>query len=129
MPTELPTDYGDFLVACVEMVGRVGASGFELRYDDNEGEGKVVWMALTEFKRKSPLKGIKVVNTITEVAAGLTPEQAAFRLLETLVDGGQCQHCRRPTGITSDWDEMPAGKSICWYQYDPELKRFRRGCG
>jgi hypothetical protein len=25
-------------------------------------------------------------------------------------------------------DSMPLNESVCWYQWDPEMKTFRRGC-
>lgn len=108
----------DLFLACVDMVPRLGATSFELRYSEPEHAGSpTVWIAIAEFGRRRH-----------EVAAALDPATAAFRLLEVLVDGGQCTHCKRPTGITEDFTPQLAERFVCWYQYDPELKRFRRGC-
>ena len=64
-----------------------------------------------------------------EVAAAANPVRAALRLCEQLVDGGMCTHCNRPAGLEPDSiDAMPLNDLVCWYQYDPELKTFRRGC-
>lgn len=105
--------------ASISMIGRLGAADWQLRYQDDEQP--VVWMALASFERDG--------GVVHEVAAALNPERAAFRLLELLVDGGQCQHCQRPTGVTDDFaGEMLADELVCWYRFDPELKTFRRGC-
>ncbi len=57
------------------------------------------------------------------------PLRAALRLLDQLIDGGQCLHCKRPTGVSETFDgAMPLDDLLCWYRYDPELKTFRRGC-
>lgn len=105
----------DMVLACADLVRRTGASAFQIRYSDDEQP--VVWMAVAEYPGQK-----------REVAAGFTPVKAMFRLLEALVDGGQCKHCSRPTGVSEDFTTMPAGDLVCWYQYDPELKTFRRGC-
>ena len=119
----------DFLTACVDMVGRMGAEGWQLRFHDDEKP--VVWIALATFVGR--LDNVfstegPVVHKRHECAAGLSPQAAAFRLLETLVDGGQCMHCKKRTGITEELDDMPMSQQVCWYQYDPELKTFRRSC-
>jgi len=98
----------------VEMVGRTGSEFFQCRYSDDEQP--VVWMAVGKW------------GETYEVGAGMSPVRAVMRLLETVVDGGTCQHCGKPTGFTEDFDDMPMDKLVCWYQYDPELKKLRRGC-
>lgn len=103
-----------FLVACTQMAGRTGATALQLRYSDDERP--VVWMAVVEH------------GGHYAVGAGLHPEKALMEVLEELVDGGTCQHCQRPTAITRDFDEQLLEAVFCWYQYDPELKTFRRGC-
>ena len=105
----------DMLTAAVDMVGRTGAAQFQLRYSDDEPP--TVWMAIAQW------------GEAWEVGAAIDPAQAAVRLLETVVDGGWCTHCERPSGITADFGPMPLPGAVCWYQYDPELKTFRRGCG
>jgi len=105
--------------AAVALLPRLGCSNFELRYSEPEIEGSpIVWVAIATF-----------ASAPHQVGAGLQPASACYKLLEQLVDGGHCLHCRRPTGISDDFTAaMPASQQICWYQYDPELKRFRRGC-
>jgi hypothetical protein len=103
-------------LAGVDMVQRSGASSFEIRYsDDNE---PTVWMAVASFS-----------DNRWDAAAGHTPTHAVLRLLDQLIDGGMCTHCNRPTGITEDWrGDMPMAEVFCWYRYDPETEKFRRGC-
>lgn len=108
-------DGADVLTACVGLFPRLGASSFESRYSDDEEP--VVWMALAHFPTGK-----------FEVDAARSPQLAAWRLAERLVDGGHCMHCHRPTGITLDIGQQLAPQLVCWYQYDPELKRFRRSC-
>jgi len=133
-PQKPPDAYGDFIAACTEMIGRIGAHAFELRYSEPdegmEDDSPVVWIAIATFHggvKKTPLGDVPF-PTHTEAAGALLPSQAAFRLLEILVDGGTCTHCQRPTGISETIGEMPANNAFCWYQYDPELKTFRRSC-
>jgi hypothetical protein len=104
----------EMMLACVDMVGRTGSEIFQSRYSDDEDP--VVWMAVGKWGDRY------------EVGAATNPVTAAIRLLETVVDGGQCQNCGKPTGITEDFDDMPLDKMVCWYQYDPEMKKFRAGC-
>jgi hypothetical protein len=102
------------MIAAVELIGRTGAGEFQLRYSDDEKP--VVWMAVAKY------------GDHYEAAASVDPMQAVFRLCETLVDGGTCAHCGRPTGIADSLGRMPLDELVCWYQYDPELETFRRGC-
>lgn len=102
--------------AALDLIGRTGADEFQIRYSDEDEP--VIWMAYASYKEKGG-----------EVAASLNPVIAVLRLAETLVDGGTCVHCKKPSGLDVDSiDVMPADEFICWYQFDPELKTFRRGC-
>lgn len=120
----------DHFGACVDLIGRTGAKNFLIRFDepDEPDEGPTVWIAMACYERVSPLKH-KTKTTVWEVGAGMTPPTAAMRLCDQLIDGGQCTHCHRPTGVSENWEtRMPADSMICWYVYDPERKTFRRGC-
>jgi hypothetical protein len=115
LPGGLLTQKGqDVLLAAVEMIGHTGAEFTQVRYCNEEEP--TVWNVVGKWGDRY------------EVGAGMDPVKAALRLLDTVVDGGECQHCHRPTGITEGFDEMPLDKLVCWYQFDPELKKFRRGC-
>lgn len=109
-----PTDDPRF-VASVDMLGRTGATSFQIRYDDEQDP--VVWVAVAQW------------GAVFECAAGMNPLKAVLRLLEHVVDGGKCTHCRRPTAVSDDWTAtMPLGDVFCWYIFDPEVKTFRRSC-
>lgn len=111
-------------MACIDLIRRTGAESIQIRYSDDEKP--TVWMVVAAYKarkdRNSP------TMTVHQVAAALSPDQAALRLAELLGDGGMCLHCKKPTGVSDTFDKMPLGSRVCWYQYDPELKKFRRGC-
>jgi hypothetical protein len=101
-------------VPAVDMLGRTGADEFQIRFCD---EGRpVIWMAAARWGKR------------WEAAAAMDPVLAVFRLCDEVVDGGICTHCKRPTGFAPDLDAMPLDKLVCWYQFDPELTTFRRGC-
>jgi hypothetical protein len=115
------------LLAGVDMIRRTGARTIQIRYSDDEEP--TVWMAVCEHRM---LDGMPVPQggiSHFDAAAGMTPRRAVLRLLDQLIDGGMCQHCKRPTGVTEDFEgEMPLSDAFCWYRYDPELATFRRGC-
>ena len=111
--------------AAVALLGRTGADHFEIRYCE-ESE-PVVWIAAAHWPDR-PEVGMP---DHYEVAGGLTPWRAMFRLCEAVMDGGVCRHCGRPTMV----DDKPADSSlaameavVCSYRYDPELDTFRRAC-
>lgn len=124
------------LTAAVGMIGRTGATQVQIRYSDDEQP--VVWFLVAAYKSAetrvrsrsgNPAKRSGLPEMVYESASANDPIEASYRLLERLMDGGFCTHCKRPTGVNRDWqDEMPANKLICWYVYDPENKTFRRSC-
>lgn len=106
----------DRMNAALEFVRRTGAESIGIRYQDDDAP--VVWIAVAGY-----------VDDRWETDAALSPFRAVLRLCERLADGGQCTHCGRPTGLDPDTlDTMPMSHLVCWYQFDPELKVFRRGC-
>lgn len=113
MTEQPPLDDRD--LAAIKLIGRTGAKEFTIRFCA-EAE-PIVWMALADYP-----------DGKHAVAAALTPSSAIMHLCDELVDGGSCMHCNRPTGFTPDLGTMPMDDFFCWYQWDPELKTFRRGC-
>lgn len=114
MPSD-PSFDDDRFKATVDLIRRAGARSFEIRYSDDNIP--TVWMAIAGFGEN------------WEAGAALNPLMAAWRLAESLLDGGICKHCSKPTGISNDWTgEMPLKGMICWYVYDPEVKKYRRSC-
>jgi len=108
--------------AAVKFIRRTGAKSVDIRYSDDEDP--TVWFVVAKFDG-SNVTGIEGV----EVDAGFSPLRAILRLCERLADGGLCRHCERRLGLVTDTlARMPMDDVICWYQYDPELKVFRRGC-
>lgn len=119
MPIDTQPPLDARLLAGVDMLRRTGAADFQLRYSDDVQP--VVWMAIATWQRDGRL--------VQEVGAALDPLCAVLRLCEEVIDGGHCQHCQRATGFEPDSiEDMPGDDTLCWYQWDPELKTFRRGC-
>lgn len=113
---DIPQEQQDKLMAAIDFVRRTGAMSVELRFQDDDKP--VIWMAVAAYP-----------NGVHEVDASLSPIRAALRLCERLADGGQCTHCGKPSGLDPNtYDTMPMSNIVCWYQYDPETKKFRRGC-
>lgn len=102
-------------VAAINLIGRTGATSWQIRYSDDRAP--IVWVTIAEYPGER-----------FETASALNPLTALLRLCDQLVDGGQCLHCKRPTGFDSNFGSMPLSDLICWYQYDPGRKEFIRGC-
>jgi hypothetical protein len=118
------------LVAAVDLVGRTGAADVQIRYSDDEQP--VVWFAVARFHtgpEGRPHRGTGEPDR-WETAAGRDPTEAVLRLCERLVDGGQCQHCKKPAMFHADLDTNPTPLDplFCSYEWDPELETFRRSC-
>lgn len=109
-----PVSGDDRMTAAVDLIGRTGAAEFQLRYSDDEQP--VIWMAAARWKDR------------WEAAGAMSPQRAVFRLAETAIDGGTCQHCGRPSGFEPSGDPMPLDNLVCWYQYDPGARKFAKGC-
>lgn len=116
--------------AALDLLRRTGAQSFQIRYQDDEQP--VVWMAVVEHlvgPDRRPVPASEGGAMVWEVDAGHTPLEAVLRLCARLVDGGYCVHCHRGTAFAETHDETTfADELICWTQYDPELKTFRRAC-
>lgn len=106
--------HDDVLMAMIDLIARTGANDYRIQYDD--AMVPVVWAAVCRHE------------TTWSIGGGFDPQEATYRLLEQLVDGGMCTNCKRPTGVTLEVGSMPMEDTVCWYQYDPELKTMRRGC-
>lgn len=103
------------LLACIDLIGRTGAEGFQMRFSDEPDP--VIWIAVAEWKQ------------IHECGSGLNPLVAATRLIERAINGGLCAHCGKTCGASFDWErKQPLDDFICWFVYDPETAKFRRSC-
>lgn len=116
LPNESP-----MLLEAVKVIGHTGATQFAVRWSDGDNDDDpIVWIALSSHERDG--------GPYWSTAAAFSPEMAAYRLAEKLVDGGLCVHCARPSAMTLEIQEQPMEQLICWLQWDPELSVFRRGC-
>ena len=65
--------------------------------------------------------------------AGADPIEALLRLAESGLDGYECAHCGRPTGVdtasANGSTPMAVFESYCWIFYEHDLDRFIRTCG
>ena len=117
-------------IAAVQMLERTGSSEFQLRYSDDEQP--TVWIAVAQWHMKDgrPVHRSRDGAQVRyECAAAIGPIEAVFRLCSQVMDGGTCEHCGRPSGFSEDvGGTMPLEGYVCWYEWDPELQTFRRGC-
>ena len=106
------------LTAALDLLGHTGAAEVKIWYCDEE-KPPLVWVCAARWAR---------YGGRWELAAATHPLAAVFRLCDQVIDGGECTHCHRPTGFSPDLDPLPLDALVCWYQWDPELSEFRRGC-
>lgn len=105
----------DRIKAAVDLIGHTGADEFQIRYSP-EDEPPITWTAIARWRDH------------WECAAAMNPLDAVFRLCDQVIDGGICQHCKKPSGFEPSMDPMPLNQFVCWYQWDPSTKSFKRGC-
>jgi hypothetical protein len=114
-------------IAAINLIRRNGAREIQLRYD--EEQTPIVWVAVAGF---SIINGVPTGrgNINAHQAGGaLDPLQAIFALCRACLDRrGLCVHCGRNTMFDETFDPQPLEDLYCWYQWDPEMKTFRRGC-
>lgn len=117
--------FSDRLPPLVALIGRTGAKDYRIEYTD-EANGPVVWVAVVTFKQHGSSRPAIVC------AADVDPTRATYELAAKLVDGGTCRHCRRLSAV--ERLDAPIGEdpvladALCWYQWDPELRTYRRSC-
>lgn len=112
----------------IALLGRTGALSFAIRYQDDEEP--TVWLAIASYNVKNG-RPAPEGTPYWEVDAGHDPTEAVLRLCARMIDGGQCAHCHRPSGFHDDITaptNTVLDQALCWYQWDPELATFRRGC-
>lgn len=106
--------HADLLTAAVDLIRRTGAGSVTVGWSDDHDPP--VWFAVASYPHGH------------EAGGAMTPLKAVLRLLDRLIDGGECAHCHRPAGVVVEPGPVLFAEAICWYQYDPERKTFRRGC-
>jgi hypothetical protein len=113
-------------LAAVDAIARTGAKNYEIRWC--EEQEPTVWFAISTH--------ISEGEERQSVYAGFHPIEATIGLAEKLIDGSICAHCLKMTIFEPDWTAPRLGEFRiggmdvlhCTYQYDPELKKFRRSC-
>lgn len=113
-------------IPAIDMIRRTGAKEVQIRFSDDESP--TVWMVVAGYTWRDGKPRAQGKVNRHAVGAGLDPLSAAFSLLDDTLDGGRCEHCHRVTGFEPTIDPMPLADHVCWYQWDPEMKTFRRGC-
>lgn len=118
------------LTASIDMVRRCGALSVQVRWSDDPPP--TVWLCVVELKlnmQNRPVPRDQVGRKTHVVEASLLPWEAAFKLAESLVDGGRCQHCGRPAGVLRPGSRVPPrSRPICWYRMPQGGKEFVRDC-
>lgn len=114
-------------IAAIELVRRNGAREIQLRYDDEQKP--IVWVAVAGFSIiNGKPSGTGKINA-HQVGCGLDPLSSLFGLCHACLDRrGVCNHCQRNTMFDEKFSPQPLEAFYCWYQWDPEVKTFRRGC-
>ena len=115
-------------IAAIELIRRNGAREIQLRYDDEQNP--IVWVAVAGFAiiNGKPSLGRGKINA-HQAGGGLNPLLAIFALCRACLDRrGLCVHCGKNTMFDETFEPQPLEDFYCWYQWDPELKTFRRGC-
>jgi len=117
---------GEKFTAAIDAVRRTGAKQVQIRVDEEQDPH--VWVVVSGHATRGgrPVSTGKV-NAWTPAAA-LDPLRAMLKLAADLYDGGQCAHCLRPAGFDEGFGQMPLADHVCWVQWDPEMKVFRRAC-
>jgi hypothetical protein len=83
--------HGDAIVACADLVGRAGASGFEIGYTrDDVPTEEAGWYAHASYK------GARIM-----VDERRSPSEAALALAERLLRGAACR-CGEPVSMADD---------------------------
>lgn len=128
-----PTIKDPKLGAAIELLERTGAGSVDIRWSDEQEP--IVWFVVATWFVNDANVPVRrdsehVVGRRWDTAAGRGPVEALLRLLERVVDGGQCRHCRRPTIFHADLDTNPTPLDplFCSYEWDPELSVYRRSC-
>lgn len=115
--------------AGMSLLRRTGAAEIQVRWSDDEEP--IVWFAVARY-RLDENRRPRSTGDINgwETAAGHDPLEAVLRLCQEAVDGGTCRHCGRPSMFHAELDEVPTilDPMFCMYEWDPEMKVFRRGC-
>lgn len=114
-------------VGAIDLVRRNGAREVQLRYD--EEQNPIVWVATAGFSIINGKPSSRGKINAYQAGGGLDPLLALFALCRACLDRqGYCRHCNRNTMFDETFEPQPLEDFYCWYQWDPEMQTFRRGC-
>lgn len=114
-------------IAAIEFLRRNGAREFQMRYD--EEQEPIVWVAVAGYSIINGKPSARGKINGHAAGSGMDPLSAIFGLLHNSLDRkGRCTHCGRTTMFDEGFESQVLEDVFCWYQWDPELKTFRRGC-
>jgi hypothetical protein len=114
-------------IGAIELIRRVGAREIQLRYD--EEQHPIVWVCTAAFSIINGKPSGRGKINAHQASGGLDPLRAIFALCHICLDRqGVCLHCGRNTMFDENFSPQPLENFYCWYQWDPEMKTFRRGC-
>lgn len=111
-----PTLDEDALLAAVELVGRSGATDFEVGYlDDNVPADEARWWAKAQYR------GARL-----QVENHRGPAEAAEALARRVLQGGQCTHCGGRIHLGGAPRALRRHGRVCAWKR--EGRRWERGC-
>lgn len=114
-------------VGAIDLVRRNGARDVQIRYDDEQNP--IVWVVVAGFSIIDGKPSARGKVNAHQAGGGLNPLTAIFALCRACLDRkGVCNHCGRNTMFDEHFEPQPLEEFYCWYQWDPEVKTFRRGC-
>lgn len=109
----LSAQLADAVVAAADLVGRSGATSFEIGYlHDDVPADEAGWYA-TAYYRGARLTGEHPSD----------PARAAEALARAVLNGARCTHCN---GEVLIGDQLPTRRNYC--QWRREGQRWTRGC-
>lgn len=113
--------------AAIKFLERLGAREFQMRFDDEQRP--IVWVAISGYSIINGKPATRGKINAHQTGCGMDPLTAMFNLMTNSLNfRGLCNHCGRNTMFDESFGEVPMADVYCWYQWDPELKLYRRGC-
>lgn len=114
-------------VAAIDLLRRNGAREVQIRYDDEQKP--IVWVTTASFSVINGKPSNRGKINAHQAGGGLDPMSSIFALCRACLDRrGKCNHCGKNTMFDETFESQPLEDFYCWYQWDPEMQTFRRGC-
>lgn len=125
MSTQPNDEQMQVIAAVAELIGRTGATDFNVEWHElenrgNDGKIRITWFVYAGYP-----------SGHWEIGAAPDPVRAAIRLAEAVVDGGRCTHCNRMSTVDHNWQHPVSADDAapwCAYIYDPSTNKFVRSC-